>query len=250
MRTFRLSVGFLVIVITSLGVIQARADWSCKPEDRARHVLDAPARPNLYNIDQLKALLRDYRYCGDYDQDVAKVLQEAKEYVEQHAHDYPNPAVVLDIDETSLSNWLRIDADDFGFVPGGTCTLDSGAPCGDMAWELSGLPEAIKPTLEFFKAAKSLSVAVFFVTGRRDRRDIRDATVTNLKNEGYLGYDGLYMRPTSSIGDVRTYKTSVRHQIQQKFHIIANIGDQKSDLDDGKEADKAFLVPDPFYFLP
>jgi predicted secreted acid phosphatase len=249
MKICRLSAGFLV-VIASLGTTQARADWTCKTEEQAKHGLDAPIRPNLYNIDQLKALLKDYRYCGEYDQDLAKVLGEAKAYVEQHAHDYPNPAIVLDIDETSLSNWLKISADDFGFVPGGSCTLDSGVACGDMAWELSGLPEAIKPTLELFKTAKNLKVAVFFVTGRFDRRDIRKATIENLNNEGYVGYDGLYMRPTSDVDDVRTYKTSTRHEIQKNFRIIANIGDQKSDLDDGKEADKTFLVPNPFYFIP
>jgi hypothetical protein len=249
MKTFRRSTAFLV-VIASLGVTQAHADWTCKAEEQPKHGLDAPIRPNLYNIDQLKALLRDYRYCGGYDQDLAKVLGEAKAYVEQHAHDYPNPAIVLDIDETSLSNWPRIDADDFGFVPGGSCTLDSGEPCGDMAWELSGLPQAIKPTLELFKAAKNAKVAVFFVTGRRDRRDLRKATIENLGDEGYDGYDGLYMRPISDVGDVRTYKTDRRREIQKNFRIIANIGDQKSDLDDGKEADKTFLVPNPFYFLP
>lgn len=245
-----LSIAAIMLLLGMLEAGSAQADWSCRPEDRARHVLDTPARPNLYNIDQLKALLRDYRYCGDYEQDVTNVLREAKEYVEQHAHDYPRPAIVLDIDETSLSNWLRIDADDFGFVPGGTCTLDSGAPCGDIAWELSAMPEAIKPTLELFKAAKSLNVAVFFVTGRRDRRDIRKATITNLTEEGYVGYDGLYMRPVTSVGSVSAYKTGVRHAIQKDYRIIANVGDQNSDLDEGKEADKTFLMPNPFYFLP
>jgi acid phosphatase len=240
----------LAFIVAAFVSTSAHADWSCKPEDRARHTLDTPAANRPYNIDQLKAQLRDYRYCGDYDLDIAEVLRQAREYLQQHARDYPNPAVVLDIDETSLSNWLRIEADDFGFVPGGMCSLDAGAACGDMAWELSGLAEAIKPTLELFMTAKDLGITIFFVTGRRDRSDLRKATIKNLEEVGYVGFAGLYMRPIASIGDVRTYKTAVRHEIQKKFRIIANIGDQKSDLDDGKEADKAFLVPNPFYYIP
>src|SRR5262249_18203852 len=36
------------------------------------------------------------------------------------ASEVKSPAVVLDIDETSLSNWDNIKADDFGFIAGGT----------------------------------------------------------------------------------------------------------------------------------
>jgi hypothetical protein len=57
------------------------------------------------------AKLRDYRYCGGYDEDVTAKLKEAENYIRQHAHDTDprKPAIVLDIDETSLSNWLDIE---------------------------------------------------------------------------------------------------------------------------------------------
>jgi acid phosphatase len=65
---------------------------------------------------------------------------------------------VLEIDETSLSNWLEIEENDFAFIPVGVCTLQPGVACGDQAWELSARAEALKPTLDLFKTAKSLRV--------------------------------------------------------------------------------------------
>jgi len=38
-----------------------------------------------------------------------------------------NPAVVLDIDETSLSNWEQIYRNDLASIPGGSCDKISAA---------------------------------------------------------------------------------------------------------------------------
>jgi len=58
------------------------------------------------------------------------------------------------------------------------------------------------------------------------------------------------MRPIASAGSVTDYKSSARKAIQERgYKIIANIGDQQSDLD-GDFADKTFRVPNPFYFIP
>ena len=43
------------------------------------------------------------------------------------------------------------------------------------------------------------------------------------------------------------YKAAARKQIlDQGFRILANIGDQPADLEGGN-AERAFLVPNPFY---
>jgi acid phosphatase len=49
------------------------------------------------------------------------------------------PALVLDIDETSLSNWPNIKANNFGFIPDGACDRLPNGPCGFKAWILQGL---------------------------------------------------------------------------------------------------------------
>src|ERR1700674_456046 len=65
----------------------------------------APAQP--LNIDKIKGQLRDY-HSHDYASDVSAVLVDAQAYVEQRTGQVTKPALVLDIDETSLSNWRNI----------------------------------------------------------------------------------------------------------------------------------------------
>jgi acid phosphatase len=65
------------------------------------------------------------------------------------------PAIVLDIDETSLSNWTRIYKNHFAFFWHGPCDLaDKLEACGDQVWEESAQAPALKPTLDLFNFAK------------------------------------------------------------------------------------------------
>jgi acid phosphatase len=203
------------------------------------------------NIGQLKRQAMDYVCSGDYDRDLAKVLAEAKAHVEQRAGAVRKPALVLDIDETSLSNWQQIRANDFGYIPNGPCDLARRAGCGQRSWELSARGEAIAPTVALFNAAQAKGVAVFFLTGRNGDPQERAATVRNLRKAGYRGWAGLIMRDAQSkdlFAD--TYKSRERARIEQDgYTIIANVGDQDSDLKGGY-AEKTFRLPNPFYFLP
>ena len=222
----------------------ASAAWDCG--DKAKHGIDLA---QSLNLGQLKIQLRDYRYCGAYEADFAARVGEAIAYLKEHGSEEPNPAIVLDIDETSLSNWQEIEQDDFGFIPGGPCTLDPGIACGDANWELSARATVLKPTLELFNLARAMMIPVFFITGRRDKPDLRAATIKNLNDAGYDGWQDLIMRPLDSQGPVAPYKSGEREKIEKKFRIILNVGDQQSDLDGGF-AKKTVRVPNPFYFIP
>jgi predicted secreted acid phosphatase len=203
------------------------------------------------NLGELKLHLLDYKCFGGYDRDVAQVLAEARVYIETRPGAVTNPAIVLDIDETSLSNWDEILADDFGFIPGGRCDELPKGPCGEHAWELLAKAPALNPTLELFKVALAKKIAIFFITGRNGDTATRAATEKNLKDAGYDGWTELIMRPDgSSTATVAQYKAPERAKIAAKgFTIIANIGDQASDLEGGY-AERTFRVPNPFYFLP
>jgi predicted secreted acid phosphatase len=201
------------------------------------------------NLGELKQQLSYYK-CFHYDADIKSVLTQAQIYVEDQAAQVTKPALVLDIDETSLSNWLEIYHNDYGYIPEGPCDIDSKWACGSRAWDLSQSAEVIQPTLELFNAAKAKNVAIFFITGRTDDPEERVATEANLRKVGYDGWQGLVLRPPSSSGPVAPYKTSAREGIAAAgFTIIANVGDQHSDLDGGF-ANRVFKVPNPFYFLP
>jgi hypothetical protein len=73
---------------------------------------ECPLTPNLpssdgsqpANLGVLKPQLLDYKCFGAYDRDVTNVLAEAMAYVDYRAKGSGKLALVLDIDETSLSN--------------------------------------------------------------------------------------------------------------------------------------------------
>lgn len=201
------------------------------------------------NIGELKLQALHYACSGQYDAELAEVASQAQAYVEMRAGQVAKPALVLDIDETSLSNWQEIHANDFGFIYGGACDQLPSGPCGVHAWELSARAEAIAPTLALFNAAKAKGVAIFFITGRAD--DEQTETAKNLRGAGYDGWADLIMRNASERRlTAKEYKTARRAKIAEGgYTIIANMGDQWSDLDGGY-SERAFKLPNPFYFLP
>jgi acid phosphatase len=215
------------------------------------------------NIDILKAQLIEYKEGkdgkpGNYEEDVKQVFDRALTYVQQRVAEAKQSidegktlAVVLDIDETSLSNWPNLRANNFGFIKGGPCFQEPTLSCGFDEWILKGSAPAIPPALKFFKAViDTRSVAVFFITGRRQSQ--RQATLSNLDSMGFQGFAGLKTRPDDDheISIVK-FKSGERKTIEEtkKYKIIASIGDQDSDLSGGA-ADCTFKVPNPFYFIP
>jgi acid phosphatase len=143
-------------------------------------------------------------------------------------------------------------ANDFGYITAGDCTLRPKEPCGNSAWELSAQADVIAPTLKLFDAARAKGVAIFFITGRPDRQDERAATDSNLRKAGYRDWTGLIMKdPGANYATIADFKAAERKKIEQEhgFTIIANVGDQQSDLDGGY-AERRFKVPNPFYFIP
>lgn len=247
--------------LLAAGPASAQAPDGCNPPPSAQP-MDFSAPPNL---DLIKRQLVYYR-CTQYDADIAAVLHEAREWVAARAPQVAKPAIVLDIDETSLSNWTRIYRDQFAYFVKGPCPLDRRGFCGDLQWQRSEQAAAIGPTLELYKFARCQNVTqpcrqvdVFFVTGRHesdetiDGRTPRQWTSENLAKAGYLGLnsDHLYMRRPGIPGPVENFKTVARSEIEQKFNvtIIANLGDQFSDLVGG-HAERTFKLPNPFYYIP
>lgn len=146
--------------------------------------------------------------------------------------------MVFDVDETVLSNAPLIRRLDYAFLPG--------------AWERwfeAAEAPAIEPIRQIFGLAGELGVASVFVTGRRDPSH-RAATERNLRMCGMDGYERLVMAPASHPkGLIAEFKASARLALQREgYTIIANIGDQESDLRGG-QAERSFKLPDPFYLV-
>ena len=201
------------------------------------------------NVGDAKIAALAYHDSGAYDSDLAMVAGKAVRWVIKRAAAVTKPALVLDIDETALSNWEIIKLDDFGRPVDGPCDPALHAPCGWAAWDQLGRDPAITPTLQLFQQARTMNVTVFFITGRPESQ--RDATERNLAAAGYGGYAKLYMVPNGAhFPFAADFKAPIRAEIEQAgYTIVANVGDQPSDLQGG-HAEKMFLLPDPFYRVP
>jgi len=200
------------------------------------------------NLGQLKNQLYFYACSGAYDGDLNKVLADARAYVAARAGEVQKPAVVLDIDETSLSNLPVELADDFAYLKDIPCAPDMSKPCGFNNWVADARAKPIDGTLALFKTAKEHKAAVFFITGRHESE--RAATEKNLTEAGFGGWDGLVLRRAGDNMTVIQYKSGAREKIgQEGYTIIANVGDQHSDLAGGY-AERAYKLPNPFYFIP
>jgi predicted secreted acid phosphatase len=206
---------------------------------------DTTAQPA--NVGDVKIAALAYHDSGQYQRDLAEVAAQTIVWIGNTVPTTPRAAVVFDIDETALSNWEVIKANDFGRFIDGPCDLPNA--CGWRAWDLTAQSVVIQPTLDTFNMAKSLGAATFFITGRDEPQ--RAATEKNLHAAGYTGYTRLIMTPPGArYASAADFKAPQRAAIEAEgYAIVANIGDQPSDLDGG-HAEQTFLLPDPFYRIP
>src|SRR5262245_6802124 len=84
------------------------------------------SKPHVANLYDVQRNVDRYIASGEYDRDFARVVGEARAYLELRVKAAPRPAIVLDIDETSLSNWPAYKVNGWGRVVNGPCDVDQG----------------------------------------------------------------------------------------------------------------------------
>jgi predicted secreted acid phosphatase len=196
------------------------------------------------NLSARKAEMVRYYESGDYARGLAAVTGEASRWIEIRAGKRAvgeRLLVIFDVDETVLSNWANMTRDDFSYI-------------SDRwhAWVDKAEAAAIEPVRETYRAARRVGVDVIFLTGRKERD--RDGTERNLRAQGMGDYAMLIVRsendPAALVergASAAVFKTAVRKRLTEEgWTIIANIGDQESDLAGGY-AEKTFKLPNPFY---
>ncbi|WLB86897.1 HAD family acid phosphatase [Bradyrhizobium japonicum] len=252
-RLWRLLTGCAAVAALTLATLSNLGAADCPKEREPNLPRSGEPASNIFNHkEQLKA------YHGPlgattsaYMEDIKLVIDDAQRYLTERADTVDKPAVVLDIDETSLSNWENLELNDFGFIKKGSCSLRAKHACGFDAWIEQAKATEIGPTLKFYDALRAKKIAVFFVTARPDSQ--RAATIRNLKRAGFKNWTGLMTRPDDDHGSAQTFKTGQRAKIESdhknwRYTIIANIGDQESDLKGG-HAECPFKLPNPFYLI-
>jgi len=126
--------------------------------DGQQAVVAVPGEPA--NLDAVKQQLKQYQSCKESNCYVPQLERQADQAIVFLKQSVENSkpgdklAIVLDIDETALSNWAVETHDDFGYIP------------NDSNWCVAlRCGKAIAGTLRIFREAEKDHVAVFFITG-------------------------------------------------------------------------------------
>ncbi|MBA3662111.1 MAG: acid phosphatase [Gammaproteobacteria bacterium] len=210
-------------------------------------VISAIALPNLtlaqppLNLTCAKRHIVTYYESGLYEKEVAAIVSKAeknliKKITENNALRHPRKlAIVLDIDDTSLTNFPDHKKRDF----------NNSEEAIDASYRQADAP-AIQPVLNLYNLAIKNGVEVFFVSFRPEA--VRSYTITNLQKVGFYGWSGLYLANEKEVQlPPACYKTAVRKILTEKgYQIVLNLGDQVSDVEGGL-ADFTHLIPNPLY---
>ncbi|GGL39530.1 acid phosphatase [Phycicoccus endophyticus] len=240
------------------------------------------------NIDVLRQQIRNYygdplgtgtfAAHGNYAKEASSVASAGERWLgsrhhsrasTRHRHGHGSAAtkaIVLDVDDTTLTTWNYEVASNWDYNP----TTNAEYVQGQQFPATPGMVTMVR-------TAKREGYAVFFLTGRPSSQE--EATLGNLTADGVgvdAGYpepttlpdgeDGLFTKPdVADYPDYLTaacagdpggkcttihYKAATRAHIEaQGYDIVANFGDQYSDLKGG-HADRGFKMPNPNYFLP
>ncbi len=230
----------------------------------------------ITNLDVLRQQIRNYygdplgtgipASDGNYAHEAASVAAAGERWLATPRHTHGIKAIVLDVDDTSLTTWNYEIFSNWAFNPATNATFVTE----------QRFP-AVFGMVDMAQAAEREGYAIIFLTGRPATQE--QATLGNLTADGIgvdAGYpkpttlndgeDGLFTKPAvadypdylraACAGDPNGscttvhYKSATRAHIESLgYEIVANFGDQFSDLEGG-HADRVFKLPNPNYFLP
>ena len=205
-----------------------------RPPERPR----PPEPEQIPNLSTVKSAIKEYRSSGRWEADIDRVADDCVAAAQHARSGVERPAVVFDIDETLLSNWPYLIANDFARLTPRFVEWARRAEC-----------PPIEPVKRFFVTMRDAGIACFLITGRRE--NLRTVTERNLEHAGLTGWRGIAFRPVADDDpSIVPFKSGERAKIEQQgYTIVANIGDQESDLEGG-HALHVCKVPNPMYLIP
>jgi predicted secreted acid phosphatase len=236
---------------------------------------------------------------SNYANEASSVAKQGDNWLASQSN-VANRAIVLDVDDTTLTTWNYELFSNWDFNPGTNANfvgLTGSTFTGNMFPATPGMVDLVNK-------AHDLGYDVFWITGRGDSQHA--ATIANLVNDTAAGFsnidtvtysgktvpeidagyvvptpidtghggftDGLFTKPpvgsypayldtpefcgpsihaTPAVScPTIQYKSGTRAYIEsQGYDIVADFGDQFSDLEGGF-TDKTFKMPNPNYYLP
>ena len=273
-RTWYAAVVLALTALAVLGFVSAGSATPAHHRAAVRAVPPPPAAPTnanqIQNLDQVETAIKAYygdtatttpdpvngktmlhvpSPTGAYAKQMHRIEGRAGTYLAHRstrAHQ-DKKAIVLDIDDTTLNTYnYEIYSN---FVYDSTTNADFVNAAAFPA--VFGMPHLVK-------RAKAEGYTIFFLTGRPTSQT--SGTVTNLRKVGYpkVPASHLFLKDLSDPWlsscspncSTTQYKSLTRKHIESLgYRIVANFGDQFSDLRGGF-ANRRFKIPNPMYFLP
>jgi hypothetical protein len=282
----------VVAVIVAAAALLMGAGVAIGASATALHITTPTLESQVTNIDVVRLELKGYygapnavtgpngtwadplNLDSNYAAEAESVASQAGHYLAAQAGKGTKQAIVLDVDDTTLTTWNYELYSNWDFNPAtnGTFVTEQRFP-------------ATPGMVALATAAANDGYAVFFLTGRPAAQEA--ATLGNLTSDGAgvdAGYpapttidlpgggtlDGLFTKPpvgsypdylnkpefcAAAIAAAKScptiqYKSGTRAYIESLgYDIVADLGDQYSDLLGGF-ADKTFKLPNPNYYLP
>jgi acid phosphatase len=180
-----------------------------------------------------RSLSRGFALAALHTSITVSFAKATKQLDAQLKHHPKKPTVVLDIDETTMSNWSCLDAVDFDLGGLATCVVKSRS-------------KVFPAARRFIAHARARKVRLAFITGAP--QVVCPARKQNLIAQGIKAPFTLVCRPASDTAtSVVPYKSGARKQLQKAgATIVLNVGDQRSDLAGGA-AKATVKVPNPIY---
>jgi predicted secreted acid phosphatase len=238
--------------------------------------LTPTAADQMPNIDVLRQEIKNYygdpggtgnfSASSNYAKEASQVAAGGQVWLVAHAPKAgEKKAIVLDVDDTTLATYNYEVFSNWAYNP-----------VTNADYVNNERFPAVPGMVNMVDHAQALGYAIIYLTGRPGSQEA--ATVGNLEKVGFPaptalpdatlggGSDGLFTKPAvadypsylvycrvptaTSSCNTDEYKTATRQYIESLgYDIVANFGDQWSDLNGGF-ADQTFKLPNPSYYLP
>ena len=189
---------------------------------------------------------------SNYARQMKQIVDSTEAYLanaKARFHGPGKPAVIFDVDDTTLNTYDYTLSAQFGYDPATTET-----------WVDNAAFPAVPYMPQLVKFAADHGYSIFYITGRPQTQSA--ATIKNLTQDGYAApLDGhLFLKPSTTPSYLHCanptkcttteYKSGTRRYISsQGYTIVADLGDQYSDLEGG-DAGYQVKIPNPMYYLP
>jgi predicted secreted acid phosphatase len=250
-RSLALAAAAATLGATFYGVGAASADNSVPRSDKEiTNLTTEISQIKAYYGDTVDASGEHYASAtSNYAEQLAGIESQATSYLAKTGRHAEHPAIVLDVDDTSLLTYNYELEVGFNYTP-----------ASNQAYLDSKNMAAVFGMDALANWAADHGYTVFWITGRPEAQ--RADTVRNLTAVGYRAPADtahLYLKnsanppaylPCGATCTTIDYKSGTRAHIESLgYTIVANFGDQYSDLSGG-HAWKSYKLPNPMYYLP